>query len=789
MNKKIIGTSLLILTGISANNNQLVNASEEESFSKEELIYTVLDQNWNPEGSYITNLFEGEGNREITDYGSYDSLRLIGSEEEFHYENNIAQINTDENRVITQGELTETELPWSFTVRYYLDGNQIQPTEYLGEKGNLSIELDIEATDDTNDQLMDFYNHYVLQVSTSLDRETHFNLESEEGIIATVGNNRQIQWTVLPGTETTLTFNVTTEELEDLDWTINAAPFQVGVEDDLFDISNFIEELEGLENGISDVNEGSNELYEGTQELSEGVNNISDGTDSLVSGTNELNQGSNELYLGVNDLISGGNTLSQALSSLHSGTEELSSSTQVLSQGSNEIYEGTSELSLGLNEFNDGLEEFIQGLDEIEQGAAQLNEESPSLVEGSENVLTALESIHKELEPIQSDISEAEQIVSASQEILNGIEQINTGISEMDATITQYYATLADNGINPTELAQTNATIQENIMSVENQLLEYLNPLIEEGLIDEERINELLSPIHQASTLFYANEQYIYGSDQLINGIHSQVAIEGELRTGLEELYSNYRQFHQVIVEIVEGLEEVEESFIILESAINTLANEYSVLHDGLTDYTGGVADLLSGLNQLTTVSESLQRATNELNNGSTELMHGSLDMMDGINQFSYGVNELNAGTREIYQGGQEVNAGILDLQSGVNELRGGSQSLYLGSEALRGGIIELEDGVYDLSSGSRELAEGTDELREETLDLPSQVEGEIESAIDEFTNQDYELSSFIDERNEVDNVQFIIQYRGEEIESEEENIEEEDDRSFWQRIRDLFPF
>lgn len=77
-----------------------------------------------------------------------------------------------------QGDLSEkTELPWTVSVAYYLDGNEVSADELGGATGDLKMVLSIapiEAGEDTSDEeqrLASYADAYLLQASASSDAD------------------------------------------------------------------------------------------------------------------------------------------------------------------------------------------------------------------------------------------------------------------------------------------------------------------------------------------------------------------------------------------------------------------------------------------------------------------------------------------------------------------------------------------------------------------------------------------------------------------------------------------
>ena len=85
--------------------------------------------------------------------------------------------------------------------------------------------------------------------------------------------------------------------------------------------------------------------------------------------------------------------------------------------------------------------------------------------------------------------------------------------------------------------------------------------------------------------------------------------------------------------------------------------------------------------------------------------------------------------------------------------------------------------------------AEGTGELRGRTSDMDGQLNDKIDELIDGFTGADYEICSFVSEKNtQVDAVQFVMTTPAiEEAEARRAPAQEAQTLSLWQRLLALF--
>lgn len=791
MKKTIIGLSSLYLAVSSVSFPVIAAENNEDSdYSKEELVYSTIDLSGDLKEMYVTNLFELDNAKEIEDFGTYNELRLLNTEDsDLNYVKDEAHILTDENRVFTQGKVTDKQLPWTFDFSYSLNGKPVDPHKAAGKSGQVSVQVSISPTDESNEKLMDFYDHYALQISTSLDLDTHYNLKSENGIISTAGNKQQVQWTVLPGQDDPLSFTVETTELEELDWSINGAPLSLALGDDLFDISSFTNPLQELEDGITTLDGGAQALNNGSTDLTSGIQQLLDGSNRLSDGTSELSSKSQLLVEGTSKAYKQSGNLASGLGTLDAGSNQLAQSTNQLEAGSQELNKKSIQFFNGLDDLNNGISDLTGGLGEIEQGLNTLDGKSASLTENSALILKALQTMQAKVDNIEVAFNDVSELSEAADGIGSGLSALDNGIAGMDQTIDQYDSTLKETGLAPTDLAAQNKNYQESIQTLQNQI-KTLQPLVEEGLIEQALVDDLTTTLNQTKQLLNVNVQYISGSDSLINGIHNQVEEDGALKSGSTQLINNYQAFHTAIDELVTGIASLSDELAPLQEGVDQLTENYSSLDQGVQDYTEGVHQLANGINKVTAASK-------QLDSGSTSLINGGEALENGINQLSDGATQLNQGADNLTQGIDDAHTGSLAFIEGISQLyngtvalQSGAQDLFIGADDLSEGISEAEAGSTDLSNGANELAEGTSELQNETAGLPDKTKDKIDDAIEEFSNSDYEVQSYMDDRNDhVDNVQFVIQYRAQEEDTEDQTTDNssEEHVSLWQKLLNLF--
>ena len=240
--------------------------------------------------------------------------------------------------------------------------------------------------------------------------------------------------------------------------------------------------------------------------------------------------------------------------------------------------------------------------------------------------------------------------------------------------------------------------------------------------------------------------------------------------------------------------------------AIEVELGDTKTLTSGLTALKDGIGSLYDG-------AEALQSGGQVFASGLTQLTESTNPLVSGSGAFKEGLNQTAAGLETLVAGGSQLKAlaqslaasqdpqvqalagGFLMQLSGLEELNNGLKalsfqygSLHSGIKTLAQGLGQLPIGYGQLQGGIDSLTDGVLTLKEETKYLDSQVETGINEMIDNFSHKDYEMRSFTDARNSVSSLQFVIRTEALKLpEKKTDALLEEEDKSFFERLLDLF--
>ncbi|MFQ7256561.1 hypothetical protein [Intestinibacter bartlettii] len=418
-------------------------------------------------------------------------------------------------------------------------------------------------------------------------------------------------------------------------------------------------------------------------------------------------------------------------------TSSLTGELDKLKDAVNDLDDGANELNDGAKKLDDGAVTLTEGIKTIQDGLDQLNSKSSSLTSGSSDVLSALKTIQSSLNNVSTSSKDLKQLSSASTSIKSGIDSLVKGLKIVDSSIDTYNSSLKKAGLNSaSELAQKN--------------------------------KQALSALGITNTQRKLYSAYTSGGSQAVSAELAKLAQAGD-----SEAVALYKQVSAGNTDAVTQYVQAAGKLISVETLLKADAS-----------YIEGSSKLINGIDaQMSTSS------------GQTTLMSGAVslqtnykkfdasiqDLVSSLNNLMANMTQLKSGINKLTDNYATLDSGIKEYTSAVNKITNGYSKVYEGA-------LDLVSGTHSLYKGTTELTDGTGEFKGETSDLDSKVDDEVDSMIDNFAGGDFEVESFVSDKNtDVDSVQFVI--KTEAIKKEEVKVEEEktEELNFWQKLLNLF--
>ena len=737
-----------------AASNYLSISNPEGKPLKREVIYGKLAADGSSQSIYVVNHYELSEMQSFNDYGNYSNVLQLTGENAPQLDSGVVKLQATAGSYYYQGNLASTDLPWLIDITYELDGEKITAAQAAGAGGELLIKVAIKANPAVDSF---FFDNYAMQVSASLNPNKARLLETNDSAtVAISGEDRLVSWIVLPGQEADLFLRLQVDNFE-----MDAITFAgIGLNFDFdFDTGELSDETEGL------------------TELSDGIKQLADGAEELEAAIVQLQEGFAEIENGSATLAANGSQLSEGAGGLESASAQLG--------------QGVAEYTGGVTSIKNGMDGFTSGLSQLRGGVALLSENGAALSKGSGEILGALQQIAQGIsdDPVlgeinfdmfsEEQIARLDQLLGGSETVKASLEEIAKGtasISDLYLGMQSFQTSLADMKTDLDEIP----SLQETEIPIRDQAAwqAYLTSLDVPSNAQAALIPELTGLTTMAATYSDVIQGLQLAFDELNNpltGFPLMVGGVGQLlplAAGITELSANYGDIHSgltLLVNQLKGLAAMEgnlpelmSGLSDLKTGIDFLASEYSAFDSGLTEYTDGVAQLLPVFDG-TSEQAGLLAGASQLQAGLTELDGGSAGLTAGLNLFSAGAAEYKQGVDSYTEGVSSLNQGLTKFNS---------------------------EGLTQFADGFSNYADGTNELKEETANLEDDFLEQMEKAIADFTDMDFEPRSFVSEENKnVASVQFVLMTEAIRVpvDNNGSSFEPEIEGDFLSRLRALF--
>lgn len=580
--KRILPLSLAVILAVSSSIPAFAaETTEVVPSEKEEVIYITLASDGTLKNTYVVNSFYGG---EITDYGNYSSVKMLNTSDPIEQNGDLITFSTSAQKAYYQGELTDAEIPWNISLRYYLDGKEYSADELAGKSGKLKIQFQITENAACSGT---FFDDYALQASFTLDTEQCNNISAPDATVANVGSSKQLTYTILPGEgiDTTITADVTDFEMSAV--SINGIHLNLNVE---------IDDTE-LKDKVS-------EIIDAVEQLDDGAVELSDGSGELLSGSTELKDGASSLHSGVEALDNGVATLQTGLSTVQDGLDSLMAQSGTLTDGSAQFKTALLTIQTAVNSIsvtNENLNALITASGQIKEAISSLYEGAVTLQGnlGYAQYKALMAQNGLDIDALLAGNASAAETIQSYEAML---EQLSA-ISGMEELVNQYKAQLLADAEQIRGLLNANSAAIGGMESYLNGVSGEL-PVLTEGLSD-------------------LNTQYETFDDtinQLVNTLGSMTGNLSVLAEGINQLVEKYGE---------------------LDSGINNYT-------DGVAQIVAGYSQVMGGVSSLAEGSKELISGSNELYSGTVELYDGVVSLCDGAQEMAEGTGEFRTETADM---------------------------------------------------------------------------------------------------------------------------------------------
>lgn len=296
---KIISSTLLC--------TMCVYSSPVFAFSKDETVYSKINcKGENYQTVVSTHLENSEELELIHDMSNLLNIENTNGEEEFTKEGDSFVWKANKKDIYYQGE-SQKDLPIECSIKYELDGKEIEAEEILGKTGHVKIIIQYRNKEEhmvtIHGQNQKMYTPFVVVTGTVIKNDKNKNIEISNGKIINDGSKTFAMGIALPGLQESLSLSC--EEIEipnKIEITMDTEDFELGnivtfvtpkvLEDtDL----NFLDKLDEVYNKVNTLEQSTNQIQEGSSTLANGTNQLACGAKELKEGTSTAYKGAKQI--------------------------------------------------------------------------------------------------------------------------------------------------------------------------------------------------------------------------------------------------------------------------------------------------------------------------------------------------------------------------------------------------------------------------------------------------------------------------------------------------------------
>lgn len=656
----------------------------EKEIGKEETVYVIADNTGKEQKIIVSDhLINNDDKDTLEDASTLKDIENVKGDETFTQSGNKVTWQADGNDIFYRGT-SESELPVTQKLTYYLDGKEVTPEELAGKSGEVTIRFDytnnqkVTAEIDGKDE--DIYVPF-MAVSGMILGDEFSDIEVENGKVISDGSNNVVVGYALPGLKESL--NV---KDSDFDGDVTIPDYvEVKAKVENFKLDTTMTVVMNATNFISaDGDNDTSKLDEVFDTLTDAMDQLTDGSAELADGVDTLKSKMGDFKDGVGTLQSGVHAYTDGAGKIASGITQLSDSIPTLSNGVGTLNSSAATIADGVELLDNTLK---TSFTDQEKAAMQTQAASAvdAMAEGIKNQASA--TVDSRAEAIKNQASAV--VDSRADEIKSQAEAVVDGRADaIRSQATQMVDGKADD--------------------IKNQATQQVTAKFDNGKYDEVK--------NEAAQEIGANMSSMTGSltssadvQTLINGAaFATIAAQYPTETAAD-IQTNHAaeiaaaqqqiaaQFGNTITTAMGGAVDN------LAQGVANAAKRAALETAGEAAVTGaklaaGTAAVSAAEQTKSTMAASIEQQSSNgysLVTGARALANGTQSLADAVPALTSGVAQLKNGSAELVSNNQKLNDGVNALSDGTNAVIDGVDQLSDGAHQLADGIVTFnEDGI-----------------------------------------------------------------------------------------------
>ena len=704
----------------------------EKEIGKEETVYVIADNTGKEQKIIVSDhLINNDDKDTLEDASTLKDIENVKGDETFTQSGNKVTWQADGNDIFYRGT-SESGLPVTQKLTYYLDGKEVTPEELAGKSGEVTIRFDytnnqkVTAEIDGKDE--DIYVPF-MAVSGMILGDEFSDIEVENGKVISDGSNNVVVGYALPGLKESLNVkdsdfdgDVTIPDYVEvkakvenfkLDTTMtvvmNATNFISADGDN--DTSKLDEVFDTLTDAMDQLTDGSAELADGVDTLKSKMGDFKDGVGTLQSGVHAYTDGAGKIASGITQLSDSIPTLSNGVGTLNSSAATIADGVELLdntlktsftdqekaamqTQAASAVDAMAEEIKNQASATVDSRAEAIknQASAVVDSRADEIKSQAEAVVDGRADAIRsqATQMVDGKADDIKN---QATQQVTAKfdngkyDEVKNeAAQEIGANMSSMTGSLTSSadVQTLINGAAFATIAAQypteTAADIQTNhaaeIAAAQQQIAAQFGNTITTamgGAVDN--LAQGVANAAKRAALETAGEAALGGAKEAAG----EAAVTGaKLAAGEAAITGAKEAAGEAAVTGAKGA-----------------AGEAAVTGAKLA---AGTAAVSAAEQTKSTMAASIEQQSSNgysLVTGARALANGTQSLADAVPALTSGVAQLKNGSAELVSNNQKLNDGVNALSDGTNAVIDGVDQLSDGAHQLADGIVTFnEDGI-----------------------------------------------------------------------------------------------
>ena len=467
----IIMSMVLILGGCSSNSESkkeettvaqtqeaVVKTKKTSSLTvdKAESVYVKADANGNKKEVTVEEILKAsKDGKDIKDYSILEDIKNTKGDEEFTKASDGSLVWENNGEDIEYKGTTNSQLPISVKITYYLDGKKITPKNLAGKSGKVKIRFDYKnhtrETTKIDSKEVRAKVPFTVISTMFLSEDVFSNIKVKNGKVLNMEGQNVVVGYAFPGLKDSLklsdfeptkdvkipSYVEVSADVENFALDFTATIVSPGLfadldTKDLDDVDELTDSMEKLKDATGKLADGADGLLEGLESMQKYMGQYVDGVDSLTSGISSLESGLSQLNSNKDALLSGAKSLQSGLEQfdstaitkkVSSALEEALSDTSLSEKEKQEIYkkvasslsssdsdkglsqlvEGSKQLTSGISAFNSGISKVYSGSKTLNSGASKLKSAGSSLEDGMAKLVKGMKSLKDGVETFDED--------------------------------------------------------------------------------------------------------------------------------------------------------------------------------------------------------------------------------------------------------------------------------------------------------------------------------------------------------------------------------------------------